>query len=102
MKVSLTTRGGMAAGVNLGLPPKVVDTDDLPQSVASELARLVVAAKTAPPPDDEKAGRARDPQSYMITIEDGGPPVVLTGSDVAMSPGFIALRDWIRKHSTQK
>ena len=45
MKVTLATHGGQAAGINLRLPPRVVDTDTLPEPAAEELAQLVAAAK---------------------------------------------------------
>jgi len=102
MKVILATDGGQAAAVNLRLPPKVVDSSALPAVSASELAQLVAAAKSAPAPKEPQPGKARDAMTYKITIEDGGTPVVLTQSDTTMSKAFVALRDWIRKHSAAK
>src|SRR4051812_48559617 len=98
MKVSLAQRGGMGAGINLRLPPKVVDTDLLQKPAAEELARLVAAAEAAPLVEEEKPDSARDAMTYVITIDDGG-RTVLTASDSTMSPGFAALRDWIRSHA---
>ena len=99
MKVSLETRGGQPAGINAQLRPKVVDTASLPEAAASELARLVAAARSAPIPKTEQAERVRDAMSYTITIEDSGAPVVLSQSDTMMSDAFVALRNWVRKHS---
>jgi hypothetical protein len=70
MRVSLTTRGGLAAAVNAASPPVVVDTATLSQGQARELTRLVRAATAAPVVETESAARdaqsyaARDAQSY--------------------------------------
>jgi hypothetical protein len=100
MKVSLATGGGQAAGIRL--PPKVVDANSLSEAAASELALLVAAAKSAPAPKEARPGSLRDAMTYLITIENDDPPVVLTQSDITMSVALIALRDWIRKHSIAK
>jgi hypothetical protein len=97
MKVALATHGGLAAGINLRLPPRVVDADTLPEPVAEELAQLVAAAKAAKPPMEE--GRARDAMSYTITVDDGGHQVILTESDTTMSREFAALLSWLEQHS---
>jgi hypothetical protein len=35
--------------------------------------------------------------SYRITVDDGGSPTTLTGTDVAMSPAFAELLTWIQQ-----
>ncbi|MCX5380717.1 protealysin inhibitor emfourin [Streptomyces sp. NBC_00091] len=94
MKVTLATHGGLAAAIRR--PPKVLDTDTLPESAATELAQLVAAA--VPTPTEDQPGRARDARSYTITVEDGGRSTVLQQSDAAMTPAFAALLTWLRKH----
>ncbi|MFJ5774265.1 protealysin inhibitor emfourin [Streptomyces sp. NPDC093094] len=90
MKVTLAEHGGQAAAVNLGLPPRVLDSDDLPEAAAAELARLVAEA-SAEAGEEQGPGRARDAMSYTITVEDGGRSTVLTRSDTTMTPAFAAL-----------
>jgi hypothetical protein len=96
MKISLTTRGGLAAAINLRLPPRVVNLDSLPKEAAAELARLIDAAKNAPAVK-AAPGPAPEAMSYTITVEDGQEPVVLHQSDAAMSPAFAALLSGIEK-----
>ncbi|AKJ14706.1 hypothetical protein ABB07_32995 [Streptomyces incarnatus] len=96
MKVTLATHGGQAAAIHLRLPPRVLDTDVLPEDAAAELARLVAAA--VPAAEEERHGRAPDAMSYTITVEDEGRSTVLTQSDAAMSPAFAALLGWLEKH----
>jgi hypothetical protein len=102
MKVTLTTHGGLAATINLGLPPRVVNTDDLPEAAAEELADLVAAAKAAEPvkapADAAGPRRAPDEMSYTITLEKGDHRVVLTATDTTMSREFSALLDWLEQH----
>jgi hypothetical protein len=97
MKISLATRGGLTAAINLRLPPRVVDVDSLPKEAAVELVRLVDTAKNAPP---AKAGpgSVADAMSYTITVENDGEPVVLRQSDTTMSPAFAALLGELEKH----
>jgi len=99
MRVSLATHGGMAAPIVRRLPPRVLDTRSLPDDVARELRRLVAAVST-----DNGAMTPRrqfpDAMSYRITVEDGGPPTTLTGSDETMSPAFRELLTWIQHHTT--
>jgi hypothetical protein len=95
MKVSLREHGGNAAAIRLGRPAKIVDGSLLEAAAATELARLVAAAKAAqsspplPPRPDE--------MSYSITIEeDDGTTFTLRASDTSMSPEFDALLSWIQ------
>jgi hypothetical protein len=96
MKVTLTTHGGLAAAINLGLPPRVVNTGNLPEPAAEELAQLVAAAKAAEPA--EASGRAPDEMSYTITVESSGHEDVLAATDTTMSREFGALLDWLEQH----
>jgi hypothetical protein len=96
MKVTLTTHGGLAAAINLGLPPRVVNTDNLPEPAAEELAQLVAAAKAAEPA--EAPGRAPDEMSYTITVEGSDHQDVLAATDTTMSREFGALLDWLEQH----
>ncbi|MGW7100065.1 protealysin inhibitor emfourin [Streptomyces sp. NPDC054838] len=100
MKLTLATHGGLAAPVNLRLPPKVLDTDMLPEDAAAELARLVAAA--AAEPEADRPSRARDAMSYTITVEDGGRSTVLKGSDAAMTPAFAALLTRLQGYLAQQ
>jgi hypothetical protein len=96
MKVTLATHGGQAAAVNLGLPPRAVDTDALSGSAAAELSDLVAAA--LPTAGEERPTRARDAMSYTITVEDDSQPMVLQRSDNTMSLAFAELLDWLSRH----
>src|SRR5919112_1169836 len=89
MKVTLATHGGLAAGINIRLPPRVVDTETLPRPAAAELSRLVAAAKAvnASPAGDE---RVRDAMSYTITVEEHGQSTTLAQSDVTLPLRFPA------------
>ena len=99
MKVTLATHGGLAAGINLRLPPRVVDAETLTEPAAEELAQLVAAAEAASRPAGKGPGRARDEMSYTITVEDGGHQVVLAESDTTMSEEFGALLSWLEERS---
>lgn len=99
MKVTLTTHGGLAAAINLRLPPRVVDAKALPGTVAEELTQLVAAAKDARAPTKERPRRSPDEMSYTITVEDRGHQVVLTESDTTMSQEFAALLSWLEEYS---
>ena len=88
MKITLTTHGGLAAGIRR--PPRVVESSELSESAARELARLVAAVKNAPVAEDASSGRARDAMSYTISVDDDGKTKVLRQSDTAMSPAFAA------------
>jgi hypothetical protein len=98
MKVTLATHGGLAAAINIRLPPRVVDTETLPGPAAAELSRLVAAAKAvnASPAGDE---RARDAMSYTITVEERGQSTTLAQSDVTMSAQFAALLNWLQQQA---
>jgi Emfourin len=101
MKVTLSTHGGLAAGIRR--PPLIVESSTLPKGAAAELAQLVAAVKAAPSVKEERPGRARDAMSYTITIEeDGGERSVINQSDTAMSPSFAALLEWLDRHSAGK
>ncbi|MDQ4093079.1 MAG: hypothetical protein M3143_06655 [Actinomycetota bacterium] len=98
MKVTLTTHGGLAAAINLGLPPLVVNTDNLPEPAAEELAQLVAAAQAAEPPAQAGPRHAPDAMSYTITVDGNGHQVVLAATDTTMSREFGALLDWLAQH----
>jgi hypothetical protein len=101
MKVTLATHGGLAAAINLGLPPRVVDTDNLTDPATEELTQLVAAAKEAKlagRPAEPGTGHIPDAMSYTITVEDSGHKLVLTASDTTMSREFGALLDWLEQH----
>jgi hypothetical protein len=100
MKITLAMHGGHAAEIFRRLPPQVVDVDALPPAEAEELMRLVAAAKAAPAPQEERAGAA-DVTGYTITVEEGGQPIVLQQSDMAMSRPFAALLNWIQEHAAK-
>jgi hypothetical protein len=98
MKVTLATHGGMAAALQLGRAPTVVDDSLLPGPEAGELAALVAAARgDAPPPDRSRA--VPDEAQYTITVDDGQSADVLQRSDTTMSPAFAALLAWLEEHA---
>jgi hypothetical protein len=97
MRVSLTTRGGLAAAVNAAAPPIVVDTASLPGEQAHELTRLVRAAESAPPPGPEPGGR--DVQSYTVIVDDDGRTTTIRARDTAMPDEVADLIEWIRRRA---
>ncbi|MGW1963659.1 protealysin inhibitor emfourin [Streptomyces sp. NPDC001935] len=100
MKVTWEAHGGQAAAIRLGLPPKELESDALPEAAAGELARLVAAA--ASEAGHERPSRARDAMSHTIMVEDKGRSTVLTRSDAAMSPAFAALLGWLEQHIAEQ
>jgi hypothetical protein len=98
MKISLAKHGGQTAGMFLGRPPRVLDTNTLPSPAAEELAKLVEAAKAAAPAAGTGPRRARDMMSYTIIVEDSGHQTVLKQSDTTMSPAFRNLLAWLERH----
>ncbi|GIF04783.1 protealysin inhibitor emfourin [Actinoplanes siamensis] len=97
MRLSLATRGGMAAPIARRLPPQVLDTDRLPDDAVRELRRLVAAA-SADPGGAHPAPPARDAMTYTITVDDGPRSATLVSSDTSMSPAFAALLDHVQRH----
>ena len=98
MKISLARHGGQAAGMFLGRPPRVLDTDTLPSSAGMECAKLVEEARATEPAKGSGPGRGRDVMSYTITVEDSGHQTVLKGSDTNMSHTFRKLLAWLDRH----
>jgi len=97
MRVSLATSGGLAAALQLGRPPLVVDDTELPVAVAGELAALVAAVRAEEPvPDD---GRSRDASTATLTVTEAGTTTVLRRSDAASSPAWEELVTWVRRHA---
>ncbi|MEU9453797.1 protealysin inhibitor emfourin [Streptomyces sp. NPDC048277] len=101
MKVTLVTHGGQAAGINLRLPPRTLDSGTLPSDAAAELARLVAAAVPEAGKERPHGRPAPDAMSYTITVEDGGRTTVLTQSDTTMSPAFAALLGRLEQYFAQ-
>jgi hypothetical protein len=97
--VTFATHGGLAAGINLRLPPRSVDTEHLPERAGQELARLIAAARAAATPGEVQPGKARDVMSYTVLIEDDDEPLLLTASDTAMSREFSSLLEWLERHA---
>jgi hypothetical protein len=101
MTVTLSTYGGLAAGIRR--LPRTVKSSNLAEPVAAELRQLVTAAKAAPSVKEERPGRARDAVSYTIRVEeDGGEIFTMSQSDATMSPAFAALLEWLDRHSVGK
>jgi len=98
--MTLETYGGLAAVTNLRRPPKVLDTDALPETATAELAQLLTEAAAVP--QEDQAGHARDAMSYTITATAGDRVTVLEQSDAAMTPEFAALLTWLKKHFAQQ
>lgn len=106
MKVTLATHGGQAAGIRLAQPARVVDTADLTDGDAAELARLVAATRSEAAGPDSSRGRARDAMSYTITVEEeeeeeeeGGSSTALSRSDTTMTRSFADLLAWLDQHA---
>ncbi|MGW0709826.1 protealysin inhibitor emfourin [Streptomyces sp. NPDC002643] len=99
MKVALRVHGGLAAAVNLGRPPRELDTENLAGDAGAELSRLLAAV--ASEGEESRPGPGGDAMSYTITVEDGDTTTVLTRSDTTMSPAFAALLTWLEKHLAQ-
>ena len=102
MKVTLATRGGLAATVNDRRQPATVDSGTLPADEVAILTRLVAAAAQGPARADTELGLARDAMSYTITVEDGAESMKLTQSDTTMSPSFYDLYRWLEDHLTRE
>lgn len=99
MKVTLRSFGGLAGG--LGRPAFVVDSTELAEHDRAELQRLVTAAVAGSSAQPGPAAESfPDAQTYEITIEDAGAPVVLEATDGNVPAEFAQLRDWLRHHQT--
>jgi Emfourin len=101
MRVTLATHGGQAAGINLRLPPRVVDSATLPEPAAEKLSQLVAAAK-AVEVSAASDQHGRDAMSYTITVEDSGRSTVLAQSDVTMTRQFAELLAWLQEHTASR
>ncbi len=99
MKVTFATHGGMAAALQLGRAPTVVDGSLLSEHEAAKLAGLVAAAREEAPPADRPRS-IPDEAHYTITVDDGRTPAVLRRSDTTMSPAFAELLAWLDEHGT--
>jgi hypothetical protein len=99
MRVTLAAHGGLAAGINLSRPPRVVDTGDLPAAEVSELDRLVDAALGARAHQPAGTRPVPDAMSYAITVDRDGTTSTLTGSDAAASAEFADLLAWLEAHA---
>jgi len=111
LRVSLTTRGGFAAGVVGARPARAVDTRGLTPAQDAELRRLLRAASRdaarpasrgaaeAPgaPAGPGGGGRPADVATYTVTVEPGGP--VLRATDLDLSEALADLIDWIEGHA---
>jgi hypothetical protein len=97
MKVILATHGGMAAALQLGRAPTVVDDSLLSEHEAGELAALVAAARGDAPPADRPRS-VPDEAHYTITVDYGQSADVLQRSDTTMSPAFAELLAWLDEH----
>lgn len=100
MMVTLEKYGGWTA--TMGAATLVVDTADLPEAAAKELAQLVSAAKASPMIEDYSRGSARDAMSYQLTLQEGGKMVVMSQSDTTMTKAFAALLSWLEQHAAEK
>jgi hypothetical protein len=94
MRITLTTYGGLAAG--LRRPPVSVDTDRLSSAGAAELRRLVLAARKESHVPSAGEERARDVMTYEIAVSDGSSRTVFKQSDVSAGPAFMQLLDRLR------
>ncbi|MCA9070222.1 MAG: hypothetical protein KDA84_14915 [Planctomycetaceae bacterium] len=98
MKVTLNMQGGIAG---MGQQSKMVESSRLSQPESEMLEHLVAAAKSAS--SVEAAPRhARDSMTFSITIDEAdGETTTLEQSDVAMSPSFAELLDWLERNTEE-
>ena len=101
MKVSLTSRGGHMAGLNMSRPPQVINTDDLSASDAQRLMRLAEQAKTAGGAAPTGGGLRGDAMSYTIELQDGDDKTVLSATDDSMGGAFGDLFDFLQRRMTR-
>lgn len=94
MRITITTYGGLAAG--LRRPPVSVDTDQLPPAEVAELRRLVLAAQKESQVPSAAEKRARDAMTYEVAVSDGSSQTVLKQSDVSAGPAFTQLLGRLR------
>ncbi|MFJ3718038.1 protealysin inhibitor emfourin [Streptomyces sp. NPDC090057] len=100
MRLTLETFGGLAAVTDLRRPPKVLDTDALPETATAELTRLLEEAASTP--QEEPPDHARDAMSYTLTVRTGDHVRVLEQSDAAMTPAFAELLTWLKRRFAQQ
>jgi hypothetical protein len=104
LRVTLTTHGGLAAGVARAQAARVVDTRRLAAADAARLRRLLRAARApgdALPDGPLPGNRPGDVVRYTVTVEpaEPGEVVVLAATDLTMSDAFADLVDWIEEHA---
>lgn len=97
MKITLATRGGIAAAINRQRAPRTLSVESLPASEAAALAQLVDAAKQSVP--EATGSRAMpDGMSYTITVDDEHGQTVLRQSDADLTPQFSELLGTLERH----
>ena len=97
MHIELTTEGGIAHFPGLA-KPTIIDTAQLSESDAQELARLVEAAHFFDRTVQEPAPRrgAADYQTYSISVEKGGRRHTVRTSDMTSDASLKALTSFLR------
>ena len=96
MKITLETRGGLAA---LRRAAVVLDDTSLSPAAVGEARALVSAAERAAARPPRERSPLPDAQSYVVQVDDGGRTLSLTGSDLRSDPEFAALHEWILQHA---
>jgi hypothetical protein len=98
MRVTLATRGGLAAALRRQV--RAVSSDALDAEEERELRRLVSAAAASPSVRGANDRAGRDVMSYTIAVDDGGAVRQLSATDTTMSPAFAALLEWLERHTS--
>ncbi|GAA4486541.1 hypothetical protein GCM10023094_43210 [Rhodococcus olei] len=95
MRITITRIGGFAATVTAGLPPTVVDTDDLPADTATVLADAARDALTEDGrrPAARPTRRVPDAVTYRVEVGDAGRTREMSHADGDDAPAFWRLLD---------
>jgi hypothetical protein len=103
MRIQLTTEGGVAYFPGLS-QPLCVDTDELTETEAAELMRLLNAVRffDLPPVVGPPHAGAADYRQYTLTAEDGGRSHTVRWSDPIQDPDVRALLAALRAKAVQK
>jgi len=94
VKVSVTQTGGP-----LGVPLRhALDSADLSEQDAAELARHAQSVESAPEPERTYPGEL----GYTVRVEpDDGPPVEASYTDSAMPDEVRRLATWVQRHPSR-
>ena len=97
MRIQFATQGGIAFLPGLSRPV-TIDSSEMPEQEAADLARLVEAAHFFSLPAQANAATpgAADYQQYTVTVEDGGRRHTVQLVDPVEDPALRALLDRLK------